>query len=319
MRTNRIFRALAVLLAAVTVLSFAGCGEMALLFTELPAADVQQWKTGDPITQTKEMLGLEQMKQVASQGGLTLYMNEKTTEIAVKTADGTVWFSNPQNRLDLNASSLGRYSSPLLVTAIDSAETSKQMNAFDDSVKYGQYTIQSIQNGVRVEYHFGQVVKTPLYPQVLTKERFDELLEGLTKAEQNNMKRYYLEVNYDTVTDQQALKNLEEQYTKIKEVQHIYALKQSPSALETNRITAYFTKLAYTQEMRDADHAAVGYTDPDKAKGNFLLPVNPTLIVTYGEGYYTFGDMFKAGVIPAIIFCVCMVLWVPFICGVLGL
>ena len=53
--------------------------------------------------------------------------------------------------------------------------------------------------------------------------------------------------------------------------------------------------------------------------GNFLLPVNPTLIVTYGEGYYTFGDMFKAGVIPAIIFCVCMVLWVPFIAGVLGL
>lgn len=92
MRTNRIFRALAVLLAAVTVLSFAGCGEMALLFTELPAADVQQWKTGDPITQTKEMLGLEKMKQVASQGGLTLYMNEKTTEIAVKTArrDGVV-------------------------------------------------------------------------------------------------------------------------------------------------------------------------------------------------------------------------------------
>lgn len=100
-----------------------------------------------------------------------------------------MWFSNPQNRLELNASSLGRYSSPLLVTAIDSAETAKQMNAFDDSVKYGQYTIQSIQNGVRVEYHFGQVVKTPLYPQVLTKERFDELLEGLTKAEQNNMKR----------------------------------------------------------------------------------------------------------------------------------
>ena len=44
-----------------------------------------------------------------------------------------------------------------------------------------------------------------------------------------------------------------------------------------------------------------------------------TLIVTYGEGYYTFGDMFKAGVIPAIIFCVCMTLWVPFICGVLGM
>ncbi|MEG1560959.1 MAG: SLC13 family permease [Raoultibacter sp.] len=53
--------------------------------------------------------------------------------------------------------------------------------------------------------------------------------------------------------------------------------------------------------------------------GNFLLPVNPTLIVTYGEGFYTFGDMFKAGVIPAAIFCVAMTLWVPFMVGVLGL
>lgn len=56
MRTNRIFRALAVLLAAVTVLSFAGCGEMALLFTELPAAMYSR-KTGDPITQTKRCWG----------------------------------------------------------------------------------------------------------------------------------------------------------------------------------------------------------------------------------------------------------------------
>ncbi|MEG0071404.1 MAG: SLC13 family permease [Raoultibacter sp.] len=53
--------------------------------------------------------------------------------------------------------------------------------------------------------------------------------------------------------------------------------------------------------------------------GNFLLPVNPTLIVTYGEGFYTFGDMFKAGILPAAIFCVAMTLWVPFMVGILGL
>ncbi len=53
--------------------------------------------------------------------------------------------------------------------------------------------------------------------------------------------------------------------------------------------------------------------------GNFLLPVNPTVIITYGEGYFTFGDMAKTGFVPAAIFCVAMVLWVPFICGVLGI
>lgn len=53
--------------------------------------------------------------------------------------------------------------------------------------------------------------------------------------------------------------------------------------------------------------------------GNFILPVNPTVIITYGEGYFTAGDMAKSGTIPAIIFCVAMVLWVPFIVGVLGI
>lgn len=53
--------------------------------------------------------------------------------------------------------------------------------------------------------------------------------------------------------------------------------------------------------------------------GNYLMPVNPTVMLTYGEGYYTFGDMFKTGIIPAIALIVLMTLWVPFIVGVLGL
>ncbi len=273
MRLEDIKRTLAVLLAAVITLSFSGCGELAPLFAELPASDVMKWETDDPIQQSNDMLGLDKMKQVANKDGLTLFVNEVTTEIAVKSKDGTVWFSNPQNRLDMNESLIGRYSSPILVTAIDSAETSKQMNAFDDSVKFGQFTTKTITNGIRVEYHFGRVVKTPLYPQVLTADRFNKLIAGLEKSEQNNMKRYYLEVNYDTVNDEQALKNLESRYTKIKNIKHIFVLKQSPSALEINRINQYFTKLQYTPDMRMEDQAAVGYTDVDVARGNFIIPV----------------------------------------------
>lgn len=51
--------------------------------------------------------------------------------------------------------------------------------------------------------------------------------------------------------------------------------------------------------------------------GNVLLPVNPTVMLTYGEGYYTFGDMFKTGIIPAIVLIALITLWVPFIVAVL--
>ena len=53
--------------------------------------------------------------------------------------------------------------------------------------------------------------------------------------------------------------------------------------------------------------------------GNYIMPVNPTVMLTYGEGYYTFSDMIKTGIIPAIILVVLMALWMPFIVGVLGI
>ena len=53
--------------------------------------------------------------------------------------------------------------------------------------------------------------------------------------------------------------------------------------------------------------------------GNYLMPVNPTVMLTYGEGYYTFVDMFKTGIVPAIALVVLMAAWMPFIVGVLGI
>ena len=51
--------------------------------------------------------------------------------------------------------------------------------------------------------------------------------------------------------------------------------------------------------------------------GNYLMPVNPAVMLTYG--YYTFGDMFKTGIIPSIVLVLLMAAWMPFIVGILGI
>ena len=53
--------------------------------------------------------------------------------------------------------------------------------------------------------------------------------------------------------------------------------------------------------------------------GNFILPLNPTITVAYAKGYFTFADVAKAGIIPAIIFVAILVPWVSFMAGTLGL
>lgn len=152
MKYIRRIRTQAAVLLLLLCLLLSGCGETTPLFRELTATEVQAWETGEGLDQTEDMMGLSSMRPVAENGGQTLYYHEKTTEIAVKTQDGTVWYSNPQNRLSLDSAALGRYSSPLLVYVVDATETTKPMNAIDDCVAYGQAKAESIKNGIRVIY-----------------------------------------------------------------------------------------------------------------------------------------------------------------------
>lgn len=53
--------------------------------------------------------------------------------------------------------------------------------------------------------------------------------------------------------------------------------------------------------------------------GSFLVPLNPTIAVTYDQGFYKFGEVAKAGWLSAIIFVTITVCWSYFICAGLGL
>ena len=51
--------------------------------------------------------------------------------------------------------------------------------------------------------------------------------------------------------------------------------------------------------------------------GNFILPLNPTITVAYAKGFFSFGDVAKAGFIPAILFVVILVPWVFLMGGII--
>lgn len=53
--------------------------------------------------------------------------------------------------------------------------------------------------------------------------------------------------------------------------------------------------------------------------GNFLLPINPLNMYAFAYGYFKFGDLFKAGIVPALFLIVLDAFWTPFIVGVLGI
>ncbi|MDF2725349.1 MAG: hypothetical protein K0Q59_5026, partial [Paenibacillus sp.] len=100
------------------------------------------------------MIG-KSMELTAENEAMALYYNPQTTEIAVKNKkDGTIWFSNPQDREeDSKASGVNKsmLSSQLLVNFSDKEKTGQpqQYNSFDQSVKYGQFTQEKLDDGIR--------------------------------------------------------------------------------------------------------------------------------------------------------------------------
>lgn len=53
--------------------------------------------------------------------------------------------------------------------------------------------------------------------------------------------------------------------------------------------------------------------------GNLLLPINPGLALSYRDNVYSFGDAFKAGIVPVLCLITLLAAWVPFMVGVLGI
>jgi len=51
---------------------------------------------------------------------------------------------------------------------------------------------------------------------------------------------------------------------------------------------------------------------------NMVLPLDSVPLLTYGEGYYTFGDYFKGGIPATLIMIVVVALWLPIILPIAG-
>lgn len=85
-----------------------------------------------------------EFREVLSRDGLTLYVNDKTAEIAVRDTAGVMWYSNPQERAaDPVASEENKdnMSAQARIVYSDSTGNVRSMNTYTDAVSRGQFRI----------------------------------------------------------------------------------------------------------------------------------------------------------------------------------
>lgn len=273
------------------------------LLDEELTASFMSYETSRRLTEAD--LGLENMEIVAEDQTAILYLNPKTTEIAVqRKSTGHVWFSNPQDRID---SSDALINAQFIVTTLNRRDVAKLWNTFDDSVAYGQFNIDLIDQGANVTYLMGKVQEEVLYPAGMTEDGFAVLLDRLeSDSDRSYLKRMYGFVNLESISSGQQRENLKNSFSKLEtELDGImYVLKSQLSRLEQKNLSSALQNAGYTLEDRMMDEESVGYIGGTGGRENFVFSVqyqleNGSLIVDIDPAQIKATDKLKISQITA--------------------
>ncbi len=133
--------------------------------------------------------------ELEGDGFVTVAENEKlemlcdpvTTEVAVKEKEsGKIFYTNPKDRDNdtvANQYTKSIMSSQLVLTYVNDSNQISEINNFDYAVKNGQFSIYSIEDGIKIDYLLQEAKEEVFMPEVCTEEDFEEnILPRFTKG-----------------------------------------------------------------------------------------------------------------------------------------
>jgi hypothetical protein len=177
---------------------------------------------------------------------------------------GKVWQGVPDSN-----SANPKHASSLVLRYHDGSSENTMFSA-DQSVAREQVRVYAIDNGVRVEYIFGDMQDSYIYPEVISKERMETVVfSQLDEEDINYLKRRYTlyELEYYEGENREWLLS---QYPRLAH-EDLYVLTSINTKLLKRRTDEIFNKAGYTEEDRIADNQGEE-TEEEKPKV-FKVPI----------------------------------------------
>lgn len=217
----------------------------------LSSYEVEEATEFTPIEESKS--DVDGMVLVAQNDNFKLYTNTTTTEIAVvNKVTGDITYSNPLGREEDTVASVTNKSelnSTLVVQYYNEARNSAKINNYDMSIQYQQFTLETIEDGIRYTYTLEEPNSTTgMVPLQISEERLQTLILDKLSSKQGK-----------TVKGKYKLKD------------GIYQLmdKAMESAIGMEKLNALFLEAGYTEEDYALD---MGEAEGEEAL-SFTIPL----------------------------------------------
>ena len=209
--------------------------------------------------QRASLPGYKDYKLVTESDALQLYLNQKTSDVAVlDKRTGAITFAVPPEADDdpvANASNRNYLKSHIILNYFNASRKEGIFDSYSMAVEREQVRFEAIQDGIRVIYEMGDFSKSlGLVPMYMSQEKFDEIYAALPQSDAEAFARYYTQ-NSDVAGMRQLLK----------------AARNNKNTKK--KLTAMFEAVGFTEEDCAAQMALAGSA--------VVIPVSFTVPLEY--------------------------------------
>lgn len=229
---------------------------LVVLFASLALVGCGEDESTHAVTETRVYEEAAGKTYTVSNESLELVLNGDTTSFSLKNKKtGETWYSNPSDLASHPAEGKNKnlLQSTLLIQYSNKTDTKVDIENYSKSIKNGNYTIEEVEGGLKVNYTVGDINKIYKYPTAATESRMKEFLDKMDTMTQKSVKRNYEYYNYSEMKESDD-ENLDEALALFPD------LEKEPVYLIRDDISD-----AYAETVEKA-FADVGYTDEDYVK-----------------------------------------------------
>lgn len=222
------------------------------------------------------------MEVITQNRNLVLYFNKTTYDLAVKViANGDVWYTNPNLYFPdtkANESVQNDMASQVKLEYYNAKNESIYLNSKLDSVDRKQVEFKKIDNGIKITYTLGKKDDKRVVPKLITKERFDALVEKIqeTRIKKLMSSDYYRLLSLEKEKDDKKKQELLEKYPVLANGD-IYEIRSKLTDIQLNGLEKAVIAAGYTLEDVQQDHKETNFEGSAVEQAFFTIPVEFTL------------------------------------------
>ena len=238
---------------------------------------------------------LKDMKLRIENDNYELYVRATYGEIALRDKrTGQVLFSNPYDigSTKGSADTKAKLMSQIILQFTTGSKTT-EYNSYTEAALREQIVVKNIKNGVRVEYTLGKTSTRWLVPQMITDERFKQMiLDPMHEnvADQSETQQAFIlgkfengfyslkDINDESITDNQR-KQMIQQWPILKKYPAVWVLGTDTKDREFNMLEQYIKMYApdYSYEELDYDHDITEFEVAAASQPLFRMAIEYTL------------------------------------------